>query len=189
MSKTRIKLSLGTIRTREDAETVLGEIAVITINKTRTLAQMDGEIAAIRKNYEANLAAYDKSLAEKTRLLADWAEINRDTAFPKKAKSITFVQGTLGFRTSNPSVVLTGRAWSWDKVLATLQALRWRKFVRIKREVDKEAILARYAKAKDQGKFDTFLARCGLKIKQDETFFVDPNVTENETRQTTSIAA
>jgi phage host-nuclease inhibitor protein Gam len=181
----RIKApNIPTISSRDEAEFVVGEITRITLNKIRFTTRMDAEIAAVRKKYEANLAQCDTELKEKTSALAAWADLNRPELFPKKRKSMEFVQGTIGYRTGNPTVVLASRAWSWDKVLQALQALRWRKFIRVKREVDKEAFLARAASVKATDKFAAnVLARVGLKINQSETFFVEPSLTEVETRQ------
>jgi phage host-nuclease inhibitor protein Gam len=151
MSKNRIKKSLPTIASREEAEATLGEIALITLQRAKCAAQMDNEITIVRSKYEANLAAYSDSLKEKTDSLCAWAEAN-PTAFPKDRKSIQFVHGTIGFRTAPPQVVMLSRAWTVAKVLSAIALLRYRKFIRIKRELDKEANLARASAAKDAGR-------------------------------------
>lgn len=182
--KSRIKLQLPLIETREEAESILGEIALTTINKQKLTAAMDSDLATVRQRYESSIAACDQDLKLKTEQLCAWAQSHR-SEFPKDRKSIDFVHGSLGFRKGTPEVMVLSRAWTWAKVLAMITLLRWRKFIRIKREVNKEAILQRAAAAKSPEKFATLLARIGVKVVQEESFFVDPKLTPVETRQVT----
>lgn len=184
MKKPRIKITVPLITTRDEAEYVVGEVATLTIKQIQETAAMDAEIAAVRQRYEANLGTYSEQLKIKSEMLHAWAQTHPEE-FPKNRKSIEFVQGTVGFRKGNPTLALASRAFTWDKVSTILQGLRWRKFIRVKREVDKEAILARAAAVKNATKFSSqVLSRIGLKINQDESFYVDPKLTETETRQT-----
>lgn len=176
---TRLKISLPQIVSRDDAEAIVGEIALATINQIRTTARMDAEIAAVRKRYEGNLSVIAADLKAKTETLHAWAEANPQE-FGKK-KSVEFTQGTIGFRTGTPRLALLNRKWNWESVLAGLQQLL-PAFVRFKPEVDKEALLAQ----RDEEIIRTMLPRFGMKVVQDEGFFVEPKLTEVETRQTAS---
>jgi phage host-nuclease inhibitor protein Gam len=89
----------------------------------------------------------------------------------------------LGFRTGNPKLALISRAWNWDKVLekmsdCTSQLLG---FIRLKEEVDKEGLLASYEPQPD---VITLFREHGLKVVQDESFFVEPALTDTDARQT-----
>ena len=120
------------------------------------------------------LTLYDEAINEKTDLLCAWAEANPGQ-FPKDKKSIALLAGTLGFRTGTPKLALLSRRFNWEIVLANVQRLI-PKFIRNKPEIDKEAILAE----RDNETLLTAITGCGLKITQDESFYVEPNLTETE---------
>jgi phage host-nuclease inhibitor protein Gam len=177
MSKNRIKIKLPQISTREEAETAVGQIALAIINKTNLTSQMDEEVANARKKYEGNLTAIDADVEAKTEALRIWAEANPD-AFPKGRKSLDFVQGTIGFRTGTPALALLNRKWNWDKVTKALQE-RLPAFLRDKPEMDKASLLAQ----RDEKIIAENLPLVGLKVTQDEGFFVEPKLTKVESRQ------
>lgn len=193
MKKTRIKVHLPTIATREDAEACVGAVALLTLAQIETTAKMDAEIAAARQRYESQLGEMAATLNLETDKLRAWAEANPDQ-FPKGRKSIQFVQGTIGFRTGTPKLALLNRSWSWKKVLEAIKQQGMDKlgFIRSTPEVDKEYILASHSKAKQpELHVEGVLKPVGLKIAQDESFYIEPNLTEVETRhqvQTTEVA-
>jgi len=188
MKTTRQKITLHEITTRDEAESFVGQIALLTIHQIRDTAKMDSEIAAIRTKYEYSLAVIAAELKTHTDTVRAWAESNPGE-FSKGRKSITFVQGTIGFRTGTPKLALLSRLWNWDKVHKALISLGLAKdYVRTKEEVDKEAILAAAAQNPDKEGARIACAAFGTKVIQEETFFVDPTLTEVETRQTVEAA-
>lgn len=188
MKKTRIKIALPQITNRDEAEALVGEIQLITCNQLRTSAKMDAEINAVRQKYEGNLATYTESLKTKTDTLRAWAEASPDE-FPKGRKSIQFVHGTIGFRTGTPKLALLNRLWTWDRVHKMLITLGLAKdYIRTKEEVDKESIIAAAAKNPDHAGARIACAAFGTKVVQEESFFVEPLITEVETRQITEVA-
>jgi len=182
MSKNRIKIKLPQISTREEAETTVGKIAMAIINKTNITSRMDKEIAAVRERYEGNLTAIDADVEASTEALRIWAEGNPDQ-FPKGRKSLDFVQGTIGFRTGTPALALLNRKWTWEKVVTALQE-RLPAFLRDKPEVDKASLLNQ----RDEPIIKENLPLVGLKVTQDEGFFVEPKLTKVETRQVAQAA-
>ncbi len=134
----------------------------------------------INEGYEFALAECAQALQVKTEALRAWAEANPDQ-FAKGRKSIEFLSGTLGFRTGTPKLALVSRAWTWVKALAAVQLLL-PSFIRSVPEIDKEAIIAQREELAE------FLPKCGLKVAQDESFFVEPKLTEVETRQVSQAA-
>jgi phage host-nuclease inhibitor protein Gam len=185
MKTTRIKINLPTITTREEAEAAMNDLALTINNQRKTLADRDEEILAVNQAYDADLAAYETDIRAKTESLRAWAEANPE-AFPKGVKSAKMVSGVLGFRTGTPKLALLGRAFTWERVLSLLKAASvWCNYVRKKEEVDKDAILGAASQAKDKAEFADDLKRFGLKVTQDETFFVEPDLTAFEPRQTT----
>jgi len=180
----RIKVQLPLIRTREEAESVMNELATAA-NLQRTFVTLrDEEVLAINSKFEADLAECSEVLKQKTDALRAWAESNPQE-FHKGKKSVELLSGTLGFRTGTPKLALLSRAFTWEKVLELLRSISaWTTFVRTKDEVDKEGILAVASQAQDKDAFTNDLKRVGLQVKQDETFFIEPKLTPMESRQT-----
>jgi phage host-nuclease inhibitor protein Gam len=187
MKTTRIKIKLPTITTREEAEALMNELAQTVNNQRKMLADRDAEILAVNQDYEASLTECEAAITTKTETLRAWAEANPDS-FPKGVKSIKMVSGVCGFRTGTPKLALLGRAFNWDKVLGLLKAASaWCNYVRKKEEVDKDAILGAHSNAKDKQQFDLDLKRFGIKVVQEESFFVEPDLSTFATRQTTEV--
>jgi phage host-nuclease inhibitor protein Gam len=175
MSKNRIKLKPTPALDRSEVAFLVGTIAKLTNHKILRTAEMDAEIALIREQYQADLDYTAQSIGDMTKAVQKWAEANPDE-FAKK-KSIDFEGGAIGFRTGTPKVA-TIKGWTFKSVLGALLLRKSRPWVRNTPEIDKDAILAAHAKGKAGD-----LALLGMKVIQDETFFLQPKLTETETRQ------
>lgn len=181
MSKNRIKKNLPTIRSREEAEARMNDLASTANNRRRLVAQRDAEVLAINSKFEGRLATCEQAIDEATDALRVWAE-SFPEEFPKGRKSLELVSGTLGFRTGTPKLALLSRAWTWEKVTEAVQ--RWLpNFIREKPEVDKENIL------NQREELEPLLARCGVKVLQGESFFIEPKLSDMDARQTSEVAA
>jgi phage host-nuclease inhibitor protein Gam len=179
----RIKVALPMIKSREEAEAVMNDLATAANMNRHYSSLRDEEVLAINSKYEGDLADCSVMLKDKTDALRAWAECNPQE-FTKGKKSIDMLSGVLGFRTGTPKLALLSRAFTWDKVLELLRSLAaWSPLVRTKDEVDKEGILALVSSAPDKAGFLDELKRVGLQVKQDETFFVEPKLTVVESRQ------
>ena len=160
----RLKVTLPPIKTREEMERLVGEIRELTINRDGLTVSHDTEIAAIDARYEEPMNQLKEQLDAKMLLAQDWAE-NNPAEFGAR-KSIEFVNGTVGFRTGQPKLArLAG--WTWDRILEAVGRLL-PDYVRIKQEVDRERIIA------DRETLTPMLKEIGVKIEQDEAFFVEP---------------
>ena len=96
---------------------------------------------------------------------------------------MTWISGKFGFRTNTPSLSPARRDFGWAKILVMLMGRRLRKFIRAKYEVDKDRILSHCGTLKNPTKFQrTTLPTLGLKLVQDEEFFVEPELTKVEAR-------
>jgi phage host-nuclease inhibitor protein Gam len=177
----RIKVQLPTLLTRDDAESTMRELAIALNAQRAHIVERDSKVLAINKTYESALATLDESIKVKTDSLRAWAESNPDV-FPKGRKSLDLVCGVLGFRTGTPKLSLLSRAFNWERVLALVKQL-WPAFIRIKEEVDKEGILSMHSQAEDKSAADAELKRLGLKVVQDESFFIEPDLTDLDARQ------
>jgi phage host-nuclease inhibitor protein Gam len=180
MSKQRIKVVTPVIQTRDEAEGVMNALALIATNKRIIAGRMDKEILAVQEKYSGQLTKCDAVIAIEAQKLEAWANAHPEE-FPKNKKSIELLAGTIGFRKDTPSLVLLNRSFTWAKVALAVTKNKWRKFARVKIEVDKNAILSRSGTLEKPTKFQReTLPVLGLKIVQAENFFVEPNLTETE---------
>ena len=177
MSKQRIKIKLPIITDRHEAEAVMNEVANATNNRRKFIADADALKLKIDEKYALSIAACDEVIKSKSDALRAWAEANPD-AFQKGRKSIEFASGILGFRTGTPKLALLNRSWTWDKVLERLKT-NFPNFIRIKREVDKDAVLA-FAVATSPTA-DAITSN-GMKVVQEESFYVEPALTDTEVK-------
>jgi len=181
MSK-RIKVTGPTIRSRSEAETVLGDIRSATITRNQAMADRERERKAIDDTYGAALERLDREIETRSEQLRGWAEANPSEF--NGLKSLDLTHGVVGWRIGNPTLkTLTG--WSWDRVLEKLESVTdGLRFIRTKEEVDKQALLAERA---------TFTAEqlreLGVKITQEEAFFVEPKLDEADNRTVLKEAA
>jgi phage host-nuclease inhibitor protein Gam len=185
MKTSRIKVTLPIITTRDEAEASMTALALLVTAQRIETARRDAEVLAINKKYESRLADLDGTIKIETDKLRVWAESNPNQ-FPKGRKSLQLVSGTIGFRTGTPKLALLSRAWTWDKVLHTISCIKdlAAAFIRTKQEVDKETILGTWGKVEDHDQ----LRSIGLRITQDESFFIEPALAEMDARQTTEAA-
>lgn len=177
--QTRIKINLPILHTRDDAESCMTDLAHTINNQRKLVAQRDTLVLTINKKFESQLGECEIAIKEKSDALRAWAESNPDQ-FPKDRKSLDLTSGILGFRTGTPKLALISRAFTWERVTELLRTA-WSQYVRIKEDVAKDLILSDYAQniLDDQS-----IRRVGLKVVQDESFYIDPKLADVETRQT-----
>jgi phage host-nuclease inhibitor protein Gam len=186
MKKNRIKFkqTATALKSREEVETILGDIARVTLQRNQAQIQMDERITSIREQYEQIMAGANLCLEEKTELVRAWAEANPSEF---KGKSADFVHATIGWRIGQPTLK-TLAGWTWDRVLEKLKSLpnlgrSGTDYVRTKEEVNKQAIIG-----DRDGIGPDLLRLMGVKVVQDESFFVDPKLSDLETKQTVEAA-
>lgn len=173
MSRSRKTLEPEEKATREQAERLLGEIAASANRVEQMKATLERELQDIREIYSGLFEKEKTLIKDKTKLLKAWAE-----ASPQefgKSKSIKLLFGTIGWRKTTPTVgLLSGR--KTGAVVKFLQGVK-RSWIRSKPELDKDRILADFASGKAT-KED--LAGYGLKVTQQNRFYVDPKLEEVE---------
>lgn len=152
--------------TREDIEASVRELCIASVRLDEEQARMNMELAAVRERYEPQMAALSATADEEAERIRAWADAHPDEFATRK--SIAMVHGTLGYRVGQPALK-TIRGVTWDKVLAILRA-HLPNYIRIKEEVDKEALLADRETLGDEN-----LKTLGLRVEQAERFFVEPN--------------
>ncbi|MBN8246220.1 MAG: host-nuclease inhibitor Gam family protein [Verrucomicrobia bacterium] len=175
MSK-RIKHTAPAIRSRSEAEDVLGQIRQLTIERNQRMLERDHVIQGIQEQHAGPLEAIETELTQKTELLSGWADANPSEFAGKKSLQMT--HGQVGWRVGNPTLkTLSG--WTWDRVLEKLKsAATYAGFIRTKQEVDKAAILAMR-----ESLLDGDLREMGVRVVQEDAFFVEPDLENPENRR------
>ena len=165
MAKKRIKKNAVTVPVPKDlaeARSYVRRIGEESRRAARIEAELNDRIAALREEYAAKAAPHNKAAEELTEGLRIFAEARRDELTNHgKRKSVDLGTGEIGWRMRPPRVLLRNVAG----VIESLKTLKLTRFIRVKEEVNKEAILAEPDIA-EQVK--------GITIKQDEDFFVVP---------------
>jgi phage host-nuclease inhibitor protein Gam len=157
------------ITCRHQAEQVMHELAHSENQRRHLLAQLDAAILNVQQAASPGIAACDAEVKLKSEALRAWAESNPQE-FGKGRRSIPLRCGTLGFRAGAPRLALLSRAFSWDAVMERIREKGWTGFIRTRTEPDKESLLAQRGCYK--------LSEVGLKVVQDETFYVEPKLAE-----------
>lgn len=161
----RISKALISNMTREMAEKTIGELSRVTSLKAEVEARLEQEITNVRAKYAEQLLELAEEEKEHSAALQLYAETNPELFDPKK--SYDLVHGSIGFRTSNPAVKqLTGFTVAASLELAKEFAPEW---IRTKEEINKELII----QERDKGDAAAVLKRIGLKVVQEEKFFIE----------------
>lgn len=171
----RIKLTQPALRTRADLDLALGEIRMLTINRNKVALDREAAIQAIDDKTGPALQHFDQLLQERTELVRGWAEAHPEEFAGKKTLDTTHAQ--IGWRVGMPQLkTLSG--WTWDRVLEKLRDVATH-YIRQKEEVNKQLILMdRESMTPEQ------LRALGLRVIQEEPFFVDPNLDDQDNQQT-----
>lgn len=175
------KAAAPAVITRAEAERLVTEITELTIKRNQYTSYLDEEINILREQYFTLIDGLEKEIDARTNQVRDWA-LGNPEEFGKK-KSIAFLSGVIGFRTGMPKVK-TLPGWTFARVIEKLASLPWgAAFLRIKQDLDKDALIAAQSQQTIQ---PSELREIGVRIDQEEAFYVEPAVTEQENRQVTS---
>lgn len=166
------------IRDRAQAEQAVSIITESMLYRRVLENQRDAEILRIQAEYQENFDARDAHILGHLEGLEEWACANPDE-FVKGRKSIEFASGTLGYRTGTPKLKLL-RKLTFKDLLVRLKTLALSRYIRVEESVNKEAFIEDRAIEGKEAEFQ----RLGVEVVQDETFFVEPNLTTPETKIT-----
>jgi phage host-nuclease inhibitor protein Gam len=162
--------AVPTIHTRQELETVLENIVQLQLDRAELERDQEREITAIRQKYRAPLAEMDRYLLLETTWVETWSR-NHPDIFAEK-RSLVCTHATIGFRVGPPRVDRASRKWNWSDISLKLSELAWgRRYLRQPAlEVNKEALLADRTELAPAE-----LRQIGIKIVQDERFFIQPH--------------
>ncbi len=141
MKKTRIKQPAITVPVPQDAAECAAYIhAVGEMDRAIGALElaMNGEIAEVTERYAGRFTPLKARLLATSAAVQTWCEAHRaDLTQNGKVKTAGFVTGSVQWRQRPPSVLVRGA----DSVIETLKRLGLGRFVRVKEEVNKEAVL------------------------------------------------
>ena len=160
--------------TREEAETVMKNLASATYALTKLEGELNIALAAVRAKYADQIAVLQLVCERQEGILKKWADANRETLLVNDKRCVDMMHGTIEFRLGNHAVkIATDR--TEEDVLNTLESNpRWRRcFVRCIREINREQIIA-----DRESLTTTELEMMGVSIKQSERIHVTPKLEE-----------
>jgi len=166
----RKKLEPCIISSRSALETVVADVVKLKIEHTQATAAMEQEIAEVQKRHQENLLGISRQIEAREAGVFVYCQKNRAALFPQK-KSLDLLLATVGFELTPPRVEKLSGKDTFGKIGLRLENLDWgAAYVRYPDpEVNKEKILADRAHLKPGQ-----LQEAGLKIEQDENFFIRP---------------
>lgn len=132
-------VNLPVPQTRDDAADWLRQIGEANRDVARIEADLNDELARLKETAEKKAAPLRETVKGLTEGLKFWAEANRDALTGGgKTKTADLGTGKVSWRLRPPSVRISGM----DRVVAAIKQLGLTRFLRVKEEVNKEALLA-----------------------------------------------
>lgn len=172
MAKREKKVVINNV-TKEKMESAMADFAKADARIQKITATMDVEMTRIREKYQEELGKLTEEKEKAFEVLQVYATEQRDALFSKK-KSLDTIHGTIGFRTGTPKLK-TLKGFTWASVTNLLKEFL-PDYVRKTEEAAKDKILA----DRDSENVKENLAKVGLSVVQDETFYVEPKKEESE---------
>lgn len=164
MATTRVKAVA--FATREEFEAACDEIARMEVERRGLEATRDKEMNAVMEQHNPEIQQIKQDIEMLAGKADAYAKEHRDDLLPAKRQSGETKLALFGFRWGNKTLALLSNRWTWDSVCGSLKAAGMAAFVRTKEEVDKDAVKDQLA--------ESVLAQHGMRIKQSETFWVEP---------------
>jgi phage host-nuclease inhibitor protein Gam len=154
---------------RQEAVNMIAGIGAAQREREMLKNEMDAQITALREKYDALMAPAVDSIKALSQGVHIWAESHRDELTQGgKVKTANLMTGELRWRTTPPSVMTVRVKEAIEELKARQLAKR---FIRVKEEINKEAILADPAAVKGMK---------WLRISQSEDFVIVPFETSLE---------
>lgn len=154
----------GVITSQEEFIATLDRIARLGVHLDMLQAAKETAMQQVLTEHDPEINDVARGIDQLTKRAEQWASPRRDELFPRGKKSATTALTTYGYRLGNPSLK-PAKGWTWDKIVALLKATRRKAYLVTKMTPDKEAIRLHVKPHK--------LAKLGLEIKQEETFYVE----------------
>lgn len=141
VTKAKLKAPALVSQAPQSKEAVVEDIRAIgdlQRNRMRLQADLNDQIAALQEQYAKDVAPINERIDVLQTGVQTWCEANRDALTDSgKVKFADLVTGTIKWRAKPPSVRVKGI----DAVIDLLKRSGLGKFVRVKEEINKDAIL------------------------------------------------
>lgn len=174
--KQRLKTdAVPTPASKEEAEQYLAAIGQDQREVSLIEQAMNEELEQVKAKYQEQAKPYNQRIEATFRALHNWAEANRDSLLKGRLKTVRLTTGTLTWRMTPPKVNVRGT----EAVIAALERFGLDRFLRLKKEIDKDAILKEPQAVEGID---------GLSISQKEEFAATPDETEIERAEPSSKA-
>ncbi len=170
MAKREKKTVISSV-TREAADEAFANYAKSDAQIAKIQADIELQCAKIREKYADKLAELDGIKENAFDTLQVYAMENKAELFTKK-KSLDMVHGVIGFRTGTPKLK-TLKGFTWASALQLVREFL-PGYIRTTEEITKDKLLA----DRDVENMVDEMARCGITVAQDETFYVEPKKEE-----------
>lgn len=152
----------GVPQSLDEVNHAIAQIGIAQRERDRIQADMNDALATRRQAFEAQAQPFADQIKQLTAGVQLWCESHRaELTQNGKTKTAKLASGEISWRTRPPSVSVRGV----ELVLEALKALGLGRFVRVKEEVNKEAILLEPEVA---------MQVRGISISQGEDFVVKP---------------
>lgn len=125
-------------QTRDDVAALIRQIGDLQRDSAREQAAMNDGIAEVTQRHQPRLAQLTEQIEDLQAGVQTWCEAHRDELTGGKVKSANLVTGEVQWRQRPPSV----RIRAQEVVIETLRRLGLDRFLRVKEEINKEAVLA-----------------------------------------------
>lgn len=163
-AKTRLKtVAAPTVpQSREEVADLIASIGIDSREITVLEVEMNDQMARLKESFEQRAEPARRRIEDAQRGVQAYCEANRqDLTAHGKVKTYQFTTGEVQWRTRPPSVRITGE----EAVMLSLRSLGLQRFIRIKEQISREAILNE----------PTAVAGVpGIRISQIEDFVVTP---------------
>jgi len=161
------------IKCYEELEERLKEYAMNFATLHKKEAEMNERLNRIKEDFDEKTKDLRYAIDTLSTEISMFCTKNKKDFEKSRSKEYNF--GVIGFRTTPPKVVVLNRKYSIKTVIELTKRLFQNTYIRIKEELDKEAILADYSQKKLD---DEKLASIGLKVDQEEQFYINPKFEE-----------
>ena len=160
------RIKVESFATRAEFEAAVDRVAALEINRRRAEAERDAQVQAVLEAHAPALTAQKAEIDGLVARASAYAKEHRAELIAKGKQGSDTGTANYGFRWSTKSLALLSATWSWPAVIESLLTAGMDRFVRVRKEVDKDAV-------KDQLPEAT-LAQHGMRVRQTETFWVEP---------------
>lgn len=152
---------IPSLESLDDVDATLARIAGFKRHIALVEASMNEEMDAIKLRAARECEPVRQDIAALEQAVLRYAEAHKADLFTSR-KSLALTFGVIGYRASTKLKTLT--KWTWERVLQTLRDRDMRGFIRVKEEVDKEAL---------KGLAPDDLATLGVKAVAEDVFFYE----------------